>query len=123
MKHNQRLRSKFLLIFCIEWYQNLLQFIKTTSVGSSPCGSPTLGNLGAELPQGWPTEVERKFIDVLKAIIEGGYMITDKTFTEILGNITTPDGITDHEIEFFKQFIKHSKIQVTNAEFQEILKE
>lgn len=34
-----------------------------------------------------PTEVERKFIDIIKTVIEGGYSIAEKEFFDILDNI------------------------------------
>eukprot|EP00343_Euplotes_focardii_P003896 CAMPEP_0205814020 /NCGR_PEP_ID=MMETSP0205-20121125/18915_1 /ASSEMBLY_ACC=CAM_ASM_000278 /TAXON_ID=36767 /ORGANISM="Euplotes focardii, Strain TN1" /LENGTH=56 /DNA_ID=CAMNT_0053097163 /DNA_START=17 /DNA_END=184 /DNA_ORIENTATION=+ len=40
-----------------------------------------------------PTEVERKFIDIIKAVIEGGYTIKEKEFFDILSQITTPEEV------------------------------
>lgn len=63
MKNNTRLRHV---------YTNMLKYIKKR-YDANPAYNPT--------------EIERKFIDVLKTIIEGGYSIGEKEFYDILEKI------------------------------------
>lgn len=51
-----------------------------------------------------PSETERKFIDILKTVIEGGYSIKEKEFIDILKSICVPKELTLTEISFFKAF-------------------
>lgn len=63
MKNNTKLRNAYL---------SMLEFIQ---------------NRFAADPFSKPSETERKFIDILKMIIEGGYSITEKDYRDILESI------------------------------------
>lgn len=65
-----------------------------------------------------PSEVERRFIDILKIIIEGGYTITEKDYEEILDSIWEPTELTKDEIEFFNMFVNLSKPRHTHSSFE-----
>lgn len=93
MKINARLRSV---------YQNMLNYIQKRYQSDS---TKT------------PTEVERKFIDILKTIIEGGYAINEKEFYDVLDDICTPTSLTTSEVRFFKTFMQSAKIKMEPNSF------
>jgi len=99
MKNNKRLRIV---------YQNMLKYIQKSFKNDS-----------SQLP----TEVERKFIDILKTVIEGGYSINEKEFYNILEQIWFPFELTSREIKFFKAFMAYAKIKKLENEFTKVFDE
>lgn len=97
MKINARLRSV---------YQSMLNYIQKRFQNDS---TKT------------PSEVERKFIDILKTIIEGGYAITEKEFYDILDDICTPLSLTKSEVRFFKTFMQAAKIKMEPNSFTAVI--
>lgn len=87
MKSNARLRNV---------YHNMLNFIQKRYLSDR---------------RQTPSEVERKFIDILKTVIEGGYSIKEKEFVDILKSICVPRELTGTEIAFFKAFMNIVKLK------------
>ena len=90
----------------IEWYHNMLNYIQTKYEKDNKRNSPT--------------ELERKFIDTIKTIIEGGYSVSEKEFLDILENITSPQEITPEEIKFLKYFIQGIKLNLPQNKFTQV---
>lgn len=84
MKVNSRLRNI---------YTSLLDYIFTRYKANKDIG---------------PTEIERKFIDILKTIIEGGYHIIEKDFYKIMDSVcfNLNDCFTKADYDFFMMFVK-----------------
>ena len=65
-----------------------------------------------------PSETERKFIDILKMIIEGGYSITEKDYKDVLESIWDPNELSSTEIEFFNTFLAVAKFKHSHSKFE-----
>lgn len=92
MKSNSKLRSI---------YTGMLDYIYKRFVNNKSQG---------------PTEIERKFIDVLKTIIEGGYSIIESDFYAILDGACQNGLFTRIEYEFFDSFLE--KMGYDNQQYQ-----
>ena len=96
MKNNTKLRNAYL---------SILEFIQKRFMAD---------------PLNKPSETERKFIDILKMIIEGGYSITEKDYKDILNNICDPNELSASEIEFFNTFLTIAKFKHSHSKFEQI---
>lgn len=85
MKHNSDLRNI---------YNLLLTYIRDRVTGSD----------GVK-----PSEVERKFLDILKLVVEGGWVIEEEEFYEVMNMIDAGDDVTYEHYFFFLFFIDHVK--------------
>lgn len=89
MKQNQELRNV---------YHMLLQYVKDRINGADGVN---------------PSEVERKFLDVIKLIVEGGWTIEEDDFYQIIDMVEAGNNFSYEIYFFFLYFVDNMKFDKT----------